>query len=483
MNLIKLPKTKPSPGQPLEQLLARRRCVRDYADRPVTLAIAACLLRAAPGVTDPPSAGTFYPLAIYLAADAVTGLLPGSYRYLPHEGAIACVLEGDRRAALAAAALGQSWLADAAHTLVFATHYRLTTLKYGRRGIRYVHAEAGHAAQNILLMTVALNLGAAVVGAFGNERVASVMGIAGEETPLYLVSVGASGMNDRDCIALLQWVLPRLNHRWEGYHRVRRQVCRRIAARMQALGLADVDAYRARLEPDAAEWTALRSCLKVTVSRFFRDRGVFHALSHSIFPALAEMALKSGADTLRAWSVGCASGEEPCSLSLLWVFDLQERWPQLRLSILATDIDAGVLRRAQMACYPASSLREIPPDWVGPGFMRDNGRFCLRPALRAPVRFLRQDLCEVLPDDSFHLILCRNLAFTCFAEPLQQEIARDLLERLIPGGYLILGAHECLPAGNGSITARGEAAGIYWKTASEAAAAKEDVPAAMAQRE
>lgn len=196
MNLIKLPRTEPSPGHPLEQLLARRRSMREYADRPVTLANAACLLWAAQGVSaadglrTAPSAGALYPMDIYLAAGAVTGLVPGIYRYLPSEGAIARVLEGDRRAALAAAALGQSWLADAALTLVFAARYGRTTWKYGRRGIQYVHMEAGHAAQNVLLMAAALNLCAAVVGAFDDGRVASVTGLSGEETPLYLVPVG-----------------------------------------------------------------------------------------------------------------------------------------------------------------------------------------------------------------------------------------------------------------------------------------------------
>ena len=273
-------------------------------------------------------------------------------------------------------------------------------------------------------------------------------------------------MSDRDCIALLQWALPYLNHRWEGYRRVRRQLCRRIAARIKVLGLADMPAYRRRLEENPAEWTALRSFLRVTVSRFFRDRGMFHALAQSILPALAELALKSGEETLRAWSVGCASGEEPYSISLLWTFDLQTRWPGLGLSVLATDIDADALRRAKIACYPASSLKEARPDWLAQAFVQDNGDFCLRPELRVPVRFLRQDLCEELPDDSFHLILCRNLAFTYFAEPLQQEIAKGLLTRLIPGGCLVLGAHERLPAGSESMAVKGETAGIYWKTAS-----------------
>jgi chemotaxis protein methyltransferase CheR len=276
-------------------------------------------------------------------------------------------------------------------------------------------------------------------------------------------------MNDRDCVALLQRALPRLNHRWEGYRRVRRQVCRRIAERMQILGLADMAAYRKRLEEDPEEWTALRFCLRVTISHFFRNKGVFHALAQSILPTLAELVIKSGEKTLSMWSAGCASGEEPYSLGLLWSFDLQARWPELHLSILGTDIDAEMLRRARVACYPASSLREVRHDWIGRAFVPDNSRYCLRPELRAPVRFEQQDLCEELPEDPFHLILCRNLAFTYFAEPLQQKIAKDLLDRLIPGGCLVLGAHERLPAGSEPMAAKdetkGEAAEIYWKCA------------------
>lgn len=133
-------------------------------------------------------------------------------------------------------------------------------------------------------------------------------------------------MSNRDCTALLQWALPHLNHRWEGYRRVRRQICKRLAARVDALGLADMPAYRKRLEEDLAEWTALRATLRVTVSRFFRDRGMCHALAQSILPALAELALKKGEETLRVWSAGCASGEEPYSVSVLWTFELWTRW-------------------------------------------------------------------------------------------------------------------------------------------------------------
>jgi SagB-type dehydrogenase family enzyme len=201
MSLIKLPRAETALGHPLELLLSRRRSVRDFVSRPVSLAQASCLLWSAQGITDAgglrtaPSAGALYPLTLYLVAGAVTGLEPGIYRYLPRENAVENIRKGDSRSALAEAALGQSWVADAALSIVFAARYERTTGKYGKRGVQYVHIEVGHATQNVLLTAVALNLGAAVVGAFDDSAVASVAGLAGEETPLYLVPVGQAAVN------------------------------------------------------------------------------------------------------------------------------------------------------------------------------------------------------------------------------------------------------------------------------------------------
>lgn len=196
MFILSLPASEPAPDLSLEQLLARRRSIRDYTSQPLTLGQLAGLLWAAEGITAPPylrtapSAGALYPLQLYPMAGNVSSLASGVYRHLPDQSAVGLLAEGDRRRELAAAALGQSWLAEAPLTLVFAARYARTTWKYHRRGIQYVHIEVGHAAQNALLMAVALNLGAAVVGAFHDERVASVLGLNGEETPLYLLPVG-----------------------------------------------------------------------------------------------------------------------------------------------------------------------------------------------------------------------------------------------------------------------------------------------------
>src|SRR5260370_17006516 len=94
-------------------------------------------------------------------------------------------------------------------------------------------------------------------------------------------------MDNRDCTTFLQWALPQRNLRWPGFRKVRRQVCKRLKRRIRELGLDDLAAYRRRLEADPAEWHAFDECCHITISRFFRDRGVFEVLPNNVPPHLA----------------------------------------------------------------------------------------------------------------------------------------------------------------------------------------------------
>jgi chemotaxis protein methyltransferase CheR len=254
-------------------------------------------------------------------------------------------------------------------------------------------------------------------------------------------------MTDADCVAFLQRVLPRLDLRWEGFRRVRRQVCRRLAARLRELGLADLAAYEAYLAAHPGEWPVLERLCRVTISRFGRDREVFAALAGAVLPELARAAVARGAGELRAWSAGCASGEEPYTLALLWQLELAPRYPGLELAVLATDLDDEVLERAMRRRYPASSLKELPEEWRRLAFVERNGAFELRPEPARCVTFARHDIREPPPPGAFDLVLCRNLAFTYFAPALQGRVARQLAGSLQAGGALVVGAHEALPEG------------------------------------
>jgi SagB-type dehydrogenase family enzyme len=187
-----LPPPDTAGGLPLATALARRRSVRAFAARALTAAELGQLLWAAQGETDPgegkrtaPSAGALYPLGLYAATVA------GLSRYIVAAHALEHVSSRDLRADLAEAALGQQEVAQAPCVLIFTAVAARTTRKYGERGVRYVHIEIGHAAQNVLLAAAALGLAAYPVGAFDDARLAELLRLGRAEAALYLVPVGA----------------------------------------------------------------------------------------------------------------------------------------------------------------------------------------------------------------------------------------------------------------------------------------------------
>jgi chemotaxis protein methyltransferase CheR len=179
-------------------------------------------------------------------------------------------------------------------------------------------------------------------------------------------------------VAFLQWALPRLGLRWSGFRRVRRQVWRRIGRRIADMHLSGPDAYRSYLESHPEEWAVLDSFCRIPISRFLRDRAVFERLATDVLPTLADGALQRGDARVRCWSAGCASGEEPYSLVLLWHFELRPRYPGIACHVLATDVEESLLARARAARYRRSSLREVPEEWIESAFTRDGEWFELR---------------------------------------------------------------------------------------------------------
>ncbi len=193
---IRLPQPVTEGTMSLEKTLHERRSVRQYGNAPISLGDLSQMLWAAQGISGAggkrtaPSAGALYPLDLYVIAGAVAGLSAGVYSYDPHRHQLAMVAEGDARRELSRAALGQSTIKNAAAVLAVCAVYERTTFKYGERGTRYVHMEAGHAAQNASLQAVALGLGTVVVGAFDDDQVKTVLRLSEREHPLLLMPMG-----------------------------------------------------------------------------------------------------------------------------------------------------------------------------------------------------------------------------------------------------------------------------------------------------
>ena len=193
---ISLPPPHKASNTSLEEVLWKRRSIRDFKQEAINLKEVSQLLWAAQGITDPsgkrtaPSAGALYPLEVYLVARDVEELEPGVYKYVPKDHKLIKILKKDISQELAQAALGQSHVQEASANLVFTAVFKRTADKYGERGIRYVYMEVGHASENVYLQAESLDLGTVSVGAFHDEELKSILTLAAEETPLYIMPVG-----------------------------------------------------------------------------------------------------------------------------------------------------------------------------------------------------------------------------------------------------------------------------------------------------
>ncbi|MCD6219276.1 SagB/ThcOx family dehydrogenase [Candidatus Calescamantes bacterium] len=195
--MIKLPAPFLKGKISVEEAILRRYSVREYLSAPLNLKEVSQLLWSAQGITGKdsfkrasPSAGATYPLEVYVVSGNVEGLEPGVYKYHPSTHSLEFHLKGDKRGPLALAALGQRWVSESAIDLIFTAVYSRTTFRYGKRGVRYVNMEVGHAAENLSLQCVSLGLGTVMVGAFYDEKVKKVLNLPKEEEPLYILPVG-----------------------------------------------------------------------------------------------------------------------------------------------------------------------------------------------------------------------------------------------------------------------------------------------------
>lgn len=205
--LLKLPLPWAKGNVSLEEVLARRRSVRQFDGTALSLQQLLQLLWASQGLRRDsswartvPSAGATYPLEIFVVCGnkGVEGLEGGVYQYVVNDHSLGLHLEGDFRQVLAQAALGQDMIIEAPVNIVICAVYGRTTQRYGKRGERYVFMEAGHAGQNIYLQATALGLGTVAIGAFHDEEVKEVLQLEEQFNALYIMPVGKPAIDRTD---------------------------------------------------------------------------------------------------------------------------------------------------------------------------------------------------------------------------------------------------------------------------------------------
>jgi chemotaxis protein methyltransferase CheR len=226
---------------------------------------------------------------------------------------------------------------------------------------------------------------------------------------------------------------------------------------VEHLGLDGVESYRLYLVSHDEEWLTLASLCRVTISRFYRDRGVFDELRSRVLPRLAEAGVARGDQRVRCWSAGCASGEEPYTLAIAWQHG---RFPAV-LEVIATDTDQELLERARVGRYKHSSLKDLPMDLRDRAFEMDGAEYVIDGEIKCAVEFVHHDIRDEPPPGKYDLILCRNLPFTYFDDDGQNAVLRSIRSVITQGGILITGIHERLPAAGPGFEPHGASQGVY----------------------
>ena len=231
-----------------------------------------------------------------------------------------------------------------------------------------------------------------------------------------------------------------VGHDFSGYKRS--TLTRRIARRMQVLGLTDAREYLARIRKDGGECDALFRDLLINVTRFFRDPDDFARLREYVIDPLVRNA-RDGQE-LRIWVPGCSSGEEAYTIAILVADAMHRHDAHLYVQVFATDIDDKMLQIARSGTYPISALPDIPPEYQAHYTIAGTETFTLSPRIRDMVRFSQHNLVRDPPFSNIDLISCRNVLIY-FGEELQKQVIPLFHFALRSGsGYLFLGSSEAI---------------------------------------
>jgi len=210
---------------------------------------------------------------------------------------------------------------------------------------------------------------------------------------------------------------------------------RRISSRMRAVGVKDGSEYAKLLESDTEEPTRLFKSFSINVTEFYRDPFVWDYIS-SLLPRILEKNR-----TIRAWSAGSASGEEPYSIAIMLSEAIGAK--NNRFQILATDINLEALERAKKGRYSSANLKNLQPQTVSKYFTQvEADTFEISDNIKQHIKFEHGDIAS-FATDQMHLVFCRNVLIY-YEKTAQEIIFKRFNKTLTDDGYLVIGQDESM---------------------------------------
>ncbi len=252
-----------------------------------------------------------------------------------------------------------------------------------------------------------------------------------------LVVSSTSEEDERALMEVFAILRQRTGHDFANYKRA--TVLRRIERRMAVREISRLPDYTRFLRERADEADALLRELLISVTNFFRDRGVWDWLEESTVPKLFEG--RNGDDHLRVWVAGCATGEEAYSVAMVLADAAGRLGSPARIQLFATDLDAEAIAKARSGYYTAAEVADVSPERLRRYFVKEQDGYRVRRELRELVLFAHHNLIKDPPFSHLDFVTCRNVLIY-LNRPAQERTMQLLHFALEPGGFLLLGPAE-----------------------------------------
>ncbi len=271
-----------------------------------------------------------------------------------------------------------------------------------------------------------------------------------------------------DLRRIVTFLRTRTGHDFSGYKRA--TVLRRVMRRMQVCQITSLPDYSHQLRIAPEEARELFADLLISVTMFFRDPAAFEALGNCVVRPLVEAFSRSdGNGELRAWVVGCATGEEAYSLAILMLEEAEHLKVHVPVQIFATDLDEGALATAREGRYPRSIEADVSVERLKRFFVDEGTHYRISRRVRDLVLFATHSVVREPPFMRLDLVTCRNVLIY-LERALQQHVCGVFHYGLKPDRFLFLGTAETTDMAQGQFATLDREAHIYRSRVAEATA-------------
>jgi chemotaxis protein methyltransferase CheR len=214
----------------------------------------------------------------------------------------------------------------------------------------------------------------------------------------------------------------------------------RLKERLRERGIDSAAAYFTKISTDKEELKSFLDAITTNLTSFFRNQPHFDAFKNYVIPELTNNIKKTGDHTIRVWSAGCSTGEEPYTIAMLLSEIMPPTW---KFEILASDISLKCLMTAKEGFYDETRISGIPPNYLTKYFDKVGKGYKVHPDIQSKIKFDYHNLKNDSGQHGIDIVFCRNVIIY-FDEVAQTAVINRFWDAMASKSFLFIGHSESL---------------------------------------